>query len=70
MGHRNGCILQLLRSKIPPACVLRIIGGREMYSVDIYNRVRRACLKDGMWRHRKVCSLSNAKEEQLANGVS
>jgi hypothetical protein len=28
--------------------VLRLFGGREMYSVDIYNRVRRACLKDGM----------------------
>jgi len=33
---------------MPPVYVLRLFGGLEMYSVDIYSRVRRACLKDGM----------------------
>ena len=48
LGHRSDCEMRLSRSKIPPLWALRLSGGRELYSVDIYNRVRRACLKDGM----------------------
>ena len=47
-GPQKRRMTRLSRSKIPPVCVLRLFGGREMYSVDIYSRVRRACLKDGM----------------------
>lgn len=49
LGHSNGCgIARFSRSKNPPVCVLRLVGGWDMYPVDIYNRVRGACLKDGM----------------------
>ena len=47
-GPQKRRMTRLSRSKNPPVCVLRLFGGREMYSVDIYSRVRRACLKDGM----------------------
>lgn len=45
-------IAQIVRKRGPDAVRVvfetRINNGREMYSVDIYSSVRRACLKDGM----------------------
>ncbi len=58
LGNRQETATFLSQLKADPAAAMRRLGGKDLEAAA---RAR---------HHRKVCSLSNAKEEHLANLVS